>query len=207
MIRNRAQVYTDFFRVFHETASPRCRDYGGGTPNPHGHAASMEALLSFIEAIQVRCLQSCEFLDRLPEVWDAGSGASTAVLCNEGWNVTTFDPDHEYMDEVITTVKKMGLKPPMIGQILPASQSGPCDACFYDYGTHHRLDFMPRFMRLTRSVFYIDDCHAPTIEVVAERLGQPYTWSLSMKDEHHRYGMLIVNDSEDDLMGGRDNRI
>lgn len=156
---NDLELYRSYFREFNRTASQRCRDYVGGTDEPNGQAASLEALCCFRELVLNSGVMN-------PLVLDAGAGASTWMLRHWfGDRVVTIDPDMAYLNEVRTVCIQAGL--PSFNFCLgvsPSYEDGSqrgrdvMDFTFWDYGTRHRAPLMPIAWASTRHAMYVDDC-------------------------------------------------
>jgi hypothetical protein len=188
-MRNRALNYVNFFKEFHQSAPARCANYGSTDGTPHGQAASIESLIVFSN--RLRSLG----IGGPIKVLDAGAGASTAFLCNEaGFEVTTMDPDQEYLQYVVNVVRDMGLRRPQVIQDMSGLMF---HGCFYDYGTKERVPQLPFFANHTSLLFYVDDGHAPDVSnAVLELIRNDARWTYDgiiqqTLDEFGRYGHML----------------
>jgi len=196
---NAPELYVNFFQAFANVARKDHYDYVG-TDRPHGQAASFEALLAFRN-----CCRDAG-LTHVSPILDAGAGASSAVLRNWFGNVTSCDPNAEYLIDVKKACAALAnfYKLPHLGSgdwVPGFPQSGVFDACFYDYGAIERKPNLEQAIRMTKHIVYVDDAdnRADCLEMrmfVFETLNKVEGWipvdALCAEDEHQRWGIMLV---------------
>ena len=184
----RAEVYVDYFDTFWSVASDRSRRYYG-EKGPSGHAAGLESLLYFAGLV----------IELMPDSWqdasviDAGAGASSAILRTYFRDVTSCDPDPDYLGQVERACAEMGLPP---GRWVEGVPTEAADATFYDFGRSERIPKFASFLDLSRKLIWVDDAQVREMleictAVCAER-GLELRTARGANDNLGRFGAYAI---------------
>lgn len=140
-----------------------------------GMGASMESLQTFINYVH----------NYQATINDAGAGCSTYVLNEYFANVTSYDPDVNYLGKLKRLFK-----------YTPSTEIKEADFTFYDYGNVERVPYMETFLNATRIGMYIDDAHDWMVMDEVNRLIKKYKHKIitfdTDKDIQGRYGLMIL---------------
>ena len=193
---NAPKLYVQYFETFFDLATERCRHFWDGSRGPNGCAASFESLLAFRNEVL-----KCGFQN--PSILDAGAGASSCLLRLWFTNVTTCDPDPDYMGQVQEANRRLRSETKVASlkddRYVVGYSREKFDATFYDWGSGpQRLEHFDDAIQSSKLVYFDDADNRPlsawwreeVIKLAALR-GRQWREAKEASDEFDRWGIFV----------------
>lgn len=144
---------------------------------PTGMASSYESCMSFYDHI----------VDKDSTLLDAGAGVSTWMFRKLLKNVTSTDPDKEYLEAVQKIVGGDSY-------IFSIDNCSVYDYVYWDYGNWQRIPMMHIGFDKCKRAMYIDDCHDKEVLDYATELAEQNNCKIiqtNSLDSYGRYGIIL----------------
>lgn len=192
---NAPQLYVRYFEVFYDLATDRCRHVWENQRAPNGCGASFESLLAFRNEVFGLGLPR-------PRILDAGAGVSSCLLRLWFTNVTTCDPDADYMAQVQEANRRLRSETKVASLVderyVPGYPNDTYDATFYDWGLERRPEHFDDAIQHSKLVYFDDTDHRPQSSWLREEViklaglrGRLWRDGKEALDEFNRWGLFV----------------
>jgi len=172
------EYYKEYFKLFRDKAPKNMVEWGGYQKGePTGMASSYESCMAFYEYIK----------DKNSSLLDAGAGVSTWMFRKLLKNVTSTDPDKDYL-KVVKDIVGGDL------YITGIENCSEYDYVYWDYGNWQRIPTMHIGLNKCKKGMYIDDCHDREVLEYATKLAESNNCKIiqtNSLDNYGRYGIIL----------------